>query len=327
MRDGATGARGTMRPVNESHVFRVADARLDGASARQLRGRDLVIPTRGVRALRDRVDADTFMTALALVARDDHFFSHTTAARIHGMPLPSGSVSGGIHVAAPTAGSRMRRPGMIAHRLRAETEIIDGLRVEAPIDVFIHLGAMVDHVSLVAIADWLVSHQRGDSRVTPEELLAHCRRRAASRGSAAARRAVLDCRVGVESPKETEFRLVLAALGLVTSELNFSVFDERRRFMMRPDGGWPELRCAWEYDGEQHFTDPRQAARDLDRLEAPAALGWRTRRFAKQHLLGRREAIVSFADEVRERARLAAVTAVDRRGYWSTCLDPKTLRR
>jgi len=293
--------------------------------ARQLRARSLVIPTRGVRALRELVDAQALLLALALVARDDHFFSHTTAARIHGMPLPLVVPGDGIHIAAPTAGSRMRRPGMIAHRLRAETVIVDGMRVEAPVDVFIHLAAMLDHPSLVAVADWLVSHQRGDARITPQELLEHCRRRAATPGSAAARRAVLDCRVGVESPKETEFRLVLDALGVRTTELNLSIFDERRRFLMRPDGGWPELRCAWEYDGEQHFTDPRQAARDLDRLEAPAMLGWRTRRFAKQHLRGRCEAIVAFADEVRERARLAQIHPVERRGYWSTCLDPRTL--
>lgn len=307
-------------------MFRVADARADGMRARQLRSRSLIIPTRGVRALRELADEQTLIAALALVARDDHFFSHTTAARIHGMPLPW-LPDDGIHIAAPTAGSRMRRPGMVAHRLRAETVVVDGLRVEAPADVFVHLAAMLDHASLVAVADWLVSHQRGDARITPEELLEHCRRRSASRGSSAARRAVLDCRVGVESPKETEFRLVLGAFGIRTTELNLSIFDERRTFLMRPDGGWPELRCAWEYDGEQHFTDPRQAARDLDRLEAPARLGWRTRRFAKQHLSGRREAIVAFADEVRERARIAALAPVERRGYWSTCLDPQILRR
>jgi hypothetical protein len=308
-------------------MFRVADARAGGTRERQLRARSLVIPTRGVRALRELVDAQTLMEALALVARDDHFFSHTSAARIHGMPLPLVLPGDGIHISAPTAGSRMRRPGMIAHRLRAETVVVDGLRVEAPADVFIHLAATLDHASLIALADWLVSHQRGDARITPEDLLEHCRRRAASRGSSAARRAVLECRVGVESPKETEFRLVLAALGVETTELNLSIFDEREHFLMRPDGGWPELRCAWEYDGEQHFTDPRQAARDLDRLEAPAALGWRTRRFAKQHLGGRREAIVAFADEVRDRARLAALRPVERRGFWSTCLHPQLLRR
>ncbi|MET4099391.1 hypothetical protein ABIB37_001628 [Agrococcus sp. UYP10] len=309
------------------HLFRVAEARAKGMRDRQLRARNFVIPTRGVRALRELVDAKTLLAALALVARDDHFFSHTTAARIHGMPLPLVLVGDGIHVAAPTAGSRMRRPGMIAHRLRADTVIVDGLRVEAPADVFIHLAALLDHASLVAVADWLVSHQRGDARITPQDLLEHCRRRSATRGSAAARRAVLDCRVGAESPMETEFRLVLGELGMPTTELNFSIFDEGKRFLMRPDGGWPELRCAWEYDGEQHFTDPRQAARDLDRLEAPAALGWRTRRFAKQHLRGRREAIVAFADEVRERARLAQLRPIELEGYWSTCLDPRTLRR
>ena len=220
----------------------------------------------------------------------------------------------------------MRRPGVIGHRLRAETVTIDGLRVEAAADTFVHLAALLEHGALVAVADWLVSHRRGAVRVTPQALLEHCERRGRSPRSVAARRAVLDCRVGAESPKETEFRLALADVGLVTDELNFSIFDERRRFLMRPDGGWPELRCAWEYDGEQHFTDPRQAARDLDRLEAPALLGWRTRRFAKHHLRGRREALVAFAEEVRERARLAAVQPPDLRGYWSTCLDPGALR-
>jgi len=310
--------------VFDERLFRVADARADGIRPRRLRSRALTIPTRGVRAL---VDERTLLDALALVARDDHFFSHTSAARIHGMPLPLAVPGDGIHVAAPTGGSRMRRPGMTAHRLRAETVTVDGLRVETPVDAFVHLAGMLDHGALVAVADWLVSHRRGAARITPQDLLEHCERRARSPRSAGARLAVLDCRVGAESPKETEFRLALADAGLVTGELNFSIFDEQRRFLMRPDGGWPELRCAWEYDGEQHFTDPRQVASDLDRLEAPALLGWRTRRFAKQHLRGRREAVAAFAAEVRERARLAVVQPPELRGYWSPCLEPRALRR
>lgn len=308
--------------------FRVADALSAGSTRKRLRAKRYATPTRGIRVLRELAkDERVLLDALALAGRADHFLSHTTAARQHGMPLPQELDGDGIHIAAPTAGSRMRRKGITSHRLRAATVMVDGLRVEAPADVFVHLAPSLDHVRLVAMADWLVSHRRGAARLTPEQLWAHCVRRSRSPGIRRAKQAVLDCRVGAESPKETEFRLVLAELGLETAELNASIFGERREFLCRLDGAWPEIRTAWEYDGAQHFTDAKQRSKDLDRLEEPTRLGWRVRRFASQHLTATgRPAIRAFAAEVRARLEASASAPVLQRGFWAPCLDDRALR-
>jgi Protein of unknown function (DUF559) len=44
--------------------------------------------------------------------------------------------------------------------------------------------------------------------------------------------------------------------------------------LYRLDLGWPQHKVAIEYDGAQHWTDPAQRARDIERLEFLAAQGW-----------------------------------------------------
>ena len=45
-------------------------------------------------------------------------------------------------------------------------------------------------------------------------------------------------------------------------------------FIGRVDMGWREWKVAVEYDGPQHWTDPGQHARDIDRLAELQAAGW-----------------------------------------------------
>lgn len=78
---------------------------------------------------------------------------------------------------------------------------------------------------------------------------------------------------GAESPHESLTRLVLLAAGLPRPSTQIPiVVDGRVRY--RLDMGWPAQKVAVEYDGGQHWTDPRQRARDIERLEFLAALGW-----------------------------------------------------
>ncbi len=43
---------------------------------------------------------------------------------------------------------------------------------------------------------------------------------------------------------------------------------------IRVDMGWREWRVAVEYDGVQHWSDARQRAWDIERLELLDAAGW-----------------------------------------------------
>jgi very-short-patch-repair endonuclease len=40
------------------------------------------------------------------------------------------------------------------------------------------------------------------------------------------------------------------------------------------DMGWPDIKVAVEYDGEQHRVDPHQFKKDVARLEYIQSLGW-----------------------------------------------------
>ncbi|EUA02382.1 hypothetical protein I546_6208 [Mycobacterium kansasii 732] len=79
---------------------------------------------------------------------------------------------------------------------------------------------------------------------------------------------------GAESPQETRTRLVLVDAGLPRPQTQLRVFDEYGDFVARIDMGYEELRVGIEYDGPQHWTDPGQRDRDIDRYTALLDLGW-----------------------------------------------------
>ena len=79
---------------------------------------------------------------------------------------------------------------------------------------------------------------------------------------------------GAESPQETRTRLLLIAAGFPKPQTQIVVVDEYGEFVGRVDMGWAEWKVGVEYDGPQHWTDPEQQARDIDRLAELAAQGW-----------------------------------------------------
>ena len=91
---------------------------------------------------------------------------------------------------------------------------------------------------------------------------------------------------GAESPKETELRLLLVRDGLPRPATQIKV--GRRRI----DMGWPECKVGVEYDGEQHWTDPRRHAEDIERLEFLAGQGWTIIRVSARQLRYDRPGIV-----------------------------------
>src|SRR5690606_31308174 len=80
-------------------------------------------------------------------------------------------------------------------------------------------------------------------------------------------------REGVESPKETETRLLVIADGLPEPVVQWQVFDGSR-LVGRVDLAYPELKIAIEYDGDGHRTDKEQWRRDIRRQRELERLGW-----------------------------------------------------
>lgn len=240
-------------------------------------------PARGARVAASVGDASqALLEAVRVLAQPDQFFSHTTAARIHGMPLPTRlEQEGRVHLASPSGRARMHRPGVVGHRLKSRTVEVDGMRVESRADTFVHLASMLTVEELVTVGDWLVSTKRREP-LALADLASAVRRYAGMRGLNRARRAVALVRVGAESPRETLLRLLIIS-ALPEPVLQHEVFDASGTFLARLDLSWPHLKLGVEYDGEHH-EDPEQRVRDERRLERLRAHGWHIISVAKHDL-------------------------------------------
>ena len=80
---------------------------------------------------------------------------------------------------------------------------------------------------------------------------------------------------GAQSPKESWLRVLLIEAGFPRPQTQIPILapDGYPRYFL--DLGWPELKIAVEYDGEQHRTDRVQYRGDVTRSEYIEHLGWR----------------------------------------------------
>ena len=215
------------------------------------------------------------LDALRLIARDDQFFSHTTAARIHGMPLPARLEDDLVHLASPSFTVRTRRDGVVGHRIKAIVEEVDGMRVESIPDTFVHLGMHVLSIEeLVEVGDWIV-HPRRAHRLDAADLQTRAREYAGARGIRTVSAAIPLLRAGSDSPGETRTRLLLREHGLPEPTLQHQVRDGSGRLVATLDLAYPDRLVGIEYEGAHHRLDAEQFAYDIRRYAALDALGWR----------------------------------------------------
>ncbi|MBF4461824.1 MULTISPECIES: DUF559 domain-containing protein [unclassified Rathayibacter] len=238
---------------------------------------------RGARAAVAPTDADERIAAFSAIMRPGEFFSHGTAAHLLGLPDRTVTATTPLHVSVAPPMRAARRVGVRSHHLWDEAvSIIDvGYPVADPASTFCHLADSRSLDELVILGDALVrpddEGRRRGLRVDLEVLV----RRAATfrgRGGRRAREAVGHVRVGSESPMETLLRLLLLRAGLPEPELNVELFDAEGRFVARVDMLYRIQRVVVEYDGDQHRTDVVQYERDIVRIEAIEALGYRVLR-------------------------------------------------
>ncbi len=121
---------------------------------------------------------------------------------------------------------------------------------------------------------------------------------------------------GAESPQETRTRLLLIDAGLPKPQTQIVVRGSfAGRKSARIDMGYEEFKVGVEYEGVQHWTDPRVRANDIDRYAELAAQGWLIVRVGAD-LLNRRPQVIV--------ARVCAALQ-DRGAQWPViarhCLD------
>ena len=201
-----------------------------GLGRERLNGSDLQRPFHGVRSSGLELDSISDL-CLAYAARmlESHAFSHSTAAALHGFPLPwVVRQARELHVAAPPRQAVPRLRGVLGHSADTSGAVsLHGLRVLPALTVWCQLAAQLQHNQLVAAGDYLLGGRRPFA--TPAQLYAAVEEWSPRRGAAALRRALRDVRVGVDSPKETELRLLLLSWGLPEPLVNQRYYDAHGR--------------------------------------------------------------------------------------------------
>ena len=223
----------------------------------------LRIPTNGVRAEINDDDWWTDLQAIALVLPEHAIFSHTTAARIAGIPLPEVDPRP-FHVTVPH--HRGRRNGIVWHQrpMPDEPEYVRGFRVTGPLQTWLDLGSVLDVDDLVAAADLLL--RRG--LVAPDTLKAV----PPVRGANLLRSAAALASPRSWSPRESLLRMAMHRHGLPEPALNVEIIEDGI-VLGTGDLVFDEFRCIVDYDGDTH-REWQQRIQDTQTRNAYGQAGW-----------------------------------------------------
>jgi hypothetical protein len=150
-------SRAAELPVPIDGPFRVRDAVAAGVTRARLSRTDLEAPIHGVRAP-SGLGVST-VEAIALVLRDDQFFSHGTAALLWGAPVPGDFGHETIHVTSVGVAPVMRRPHVVPHRVRdprVDVRHRNGFRLSAPARSWYECAGLLTLEDLVVLGDYYV---------------------------------------------------------------------------------------------------------------------------------------------------------------------------
>lgn len=266
--------------------------------------RRLASPFRGVRSHTLPESVVERFGALLLVRPDGVCLSHCSAARAHRLPLPRECEHDDLHVT--TAGPRLRRRGVIAHRAARRTTVVHGLPVTGLAETWLDLAPFVGLDDLVVLGD-AVAGRLGS--VDPlRELLT-----ASPKGVRHARTALEWVRVGSASPMETRSRVLFGRAGLPEPELNAEIHAVDGGWLATGDLVWREAKVVGEYQGADHFGDYARGDKDIVRRRLVEESGWTYVDFTKDDYFRRprRLALVRrLADELGCVLDPMAVTAI-----------------
>lgn len=93
---------------------------------------------------------------------------------------------------------------------------------------------------------------------------------------------------GAESPAETDARLALIDAGLPAPSTQLVIRGRYGEFIARVDMAYEAVKVAIEYDGPQHWTDPKTRQRDIDKGVELNDLDWGLIRLSRDLLYYRR---------------------------------------
>lgn len=139
-----------------------------------------------------------------------------------------------------------------------------GMPATSALRTAIDLGRQPSLVEAVVAVDMALRKRL----VSVDELRSYVSSHARRSGIAQLRRVVDLAEPGSESPMETRLRLLLVLAGLPQPQTQAPLYDDKGRFVGRPDLYYPAQRLGIEYDGVTHrdslVDDNRRQNRLLD---------------------------------------------------------------
>lgn len=267
-----------LRPLPEplrGRTFSIAQGAAFGLRKEQLRSRsDLASPWRGVRwPAGTEPTLESLCRALMLRLPAEAVYSHATAARLLGLPLPrrlEGEPT--LHVTVPPPRRAVAASGVHGHRQAVsdgERMHLRGLPITAPERVWCDLAVQLDLADLVALGDSAARWRGMDALQLALEL-----RPPRGRGTRLLREAISLIDPASESRPESRLRVMVRRAGLPSPRVNVTVRDANGAFIGRVDLCWPEHHVIVEYEGDHHRTDSDQWRKDLRRYSRLQAAGW-----------------------------------------------------
>lgn len=197
------------------------------------------------------------------------------------------------HAPAELISGSKRSPRLIVTRneslLAGEIVAVNGVAVTSPARTAFDLGRRPGLVPAVVAVDSLARA----TGVAVDEVLPLIDAHRGARGMKQLRQALALVNGGAESPQETRTRLAIVFAGLPAPRTQIAVRNEWGAVLARIDMGWEQWRVGVEYDGAQHWTDPRVRARDIDRAAEVEARGWRIIRVSADLLRNRPDVAIA----------------------------------
>jgi hypothetical protein len=219
----------------------------------------------------------------------DCAFSHTTALRLHGLPMSYAMEEDHrIHIVRPITSSRVKQPGIVGHRALHPRAISmeRGIRVVGATDTWADLGELVGRGKPVGVDDTIVIGDAIASRLGSVNPLALA---LAKRNRPRGKRTLIEgldlIRVGSASPGETLSRIMFVRCGLPEPRLNVPIWSTRIRGLLLGVGDlvWvlprepelPDIKLIGEYQGAAFHSKSEQRAHDRVRRKGFNRDGWR----------------------------------------------------
>lgn len=278
-------------------AYQVASLMHMGVSKNRLRANDIRRVARGIvlhpeTQLDPGKDRDRCL-AVGRSLKEGHFLSRRSAALVYCIPSPRPQ-GHKVDVGSFWPMRSPRRTYIAGHRVKRnvlEWAEIDGVRIPSPADVWCQLAAVSTLTQMVQAGDFIISGKRivnGGGRRDPpladiDALSAAAARHLGTLGSKLREQALPMLRTAVDSPTESAVRVLVVGAGFPEPMTNCPVQVADR--LLHADMGYPELKIAIEYEGLQHFMDPKEIRHDEIRRAKLEDAGWRVLRVMNDDLL------------------------------------------